>query len=141
MDIEYDALTSHLFPPPPFHAIPLHAAEPPERDETLPDLYRLMASLEDGQTELDTRHEPPSLFTRPEHVSKYKQITDLRVQLEEEHIGDYVGEFEEGVRDDVLMIGSIALDEVQVSAAGGRAGQTAIESRVLGEHSGRVRQP
>ena len=90
-------------------------SEPPDRDETLPDLYRLMASLEDGQTDLDTQHDPPSLFMRPEHVSKYKQITDLRMQLEEEDIGDYVGEFEDGVRDDVLMIGSIALDEVQVS--------------------------
>ncbi len=37
------------------------------------------------------------------------------MQLEDEDIGDYVGQFEAGVKDDVLMIGSISLDDVQVS--------------------------
>lgn len=92
----------------------VYISEPPERDDTLPDLYRLMASLEDGQTELDTTHAPPSLFRRPEHVNKYKHITDLRLELEDDRIDNYVGQFEDRIRDDVLMIGSIDLEEVQV---------------------------
>ena len=87
---------------------------PPEKDSTLPDLYRLMDSLEDGQTDLDKEEEPPSLFTRQETADTYHKITELKMELEEEPIGDYVEDFEEGVRDDVLMIGSISLEEVQV---------------------------
>ncbi len=92
-------------------------AEPPDRDDTLPDLYRLMDSLEDGKTDLEVDSEPPSLFTRPEHVPNYKKITDLKLELEEEDIGPYMEEFDEGVKDDLLMIGSISLDEVQVCNA------------------------
>ena len=88
--------------------------EPPERDDTLPDLYRLMDSLEDGETDLDARADPPSLFTRPEHLPNYKKISDLKLELEEEDIGPYMEDFDEGVKDDVLMIGSISLEEVQV---------------------------
>ena len=55
---------------------------PPERDGTLPDLYRLMDSLEDGQSDLESQNDPPSLFTRPEHVPKYRKITELKLELE-----------------------------------------------------------
>ena len=86
----------------------------PYRDETLPDLYRLMDALETGKTDLDTVDEPPSLFTRPEHVPNYKKISELKLELEEEDIQPYVENFEDEVRDDVLMIGSIKLEDVQV---------------------------
>ncbi len=88
--------------------------EPPEKDDTLPDLYHLMDTLEDGQTDLEVESEPPSLFTRPEHVPNFKKISELKLELEEDDIGPYVEEFDEGVKDDVLMIGSISLEEVQV---------------------------
>ncbi|ELU07382.1 hypothetical protein CAPTEDRAFT_226170 [Capitella teleta] len=87
--------------------------DPPERDETLPDLFRLMASLEDEQTDLDKRRDPPSLFTRPEHVQKYSEITDLRTELEEAPISNYVEQFTEGIREDVLLVGNIHLEEIQ----------------------------
>lgn len=56
--------------------------EPPEHDDVLPDLYRLMDSLEDGHSDLESQNEPPSLFTRPEHVPKYKKITELKMEIE-----------------------------------------------------------
>ena len=56
--------------------------EPPERDNVLPDLHRLMDSLEDGHSDLDSQNDPPSLFTRPEHVPKYKKITELKMEIE-----------------------------------------------------------
>ena len=89
-------------------------AQPPGSDENLPDLYRLMASLDGRDGSLDQHTEPPSLFTQPENVTSYKKISELKMQMEDADIGDYVGEFEEGIRDDVLMIGSIGLEEVQV---------------------------
>lgn len=89
-------------------------SERPERDENLPDLYRLMSSLEAGESDLDSRRDPPSLFAQPEHAPRYKKISELKLRLEEEDIAPYVDDFEEGVKDDVLMIGSITLEDVQV---------------------------
>ena len=94
------------------------SSEPPARDEALPDLQRLLGDLEsgggDGGGHLVA---PPSLFTRPEHVASYEQITELKLQMEEAQIDDYLSQFEAGVRDDVLMIGSIRLEDIQVSTA------------------------
>ena len=42
--------------------------DPPGVNENLPDIYRLMASLEEGENQLDNAREPPSLYTRPEQV-------------------------------------------------------------------------
>ena len=45
----------------------------------------------------------------------YKKITEKKTELEEDgDIEDYLNNFLEGVRDDVLMIGQISLEEVQV---------------------------
>ena len=91
--------------------------EPPPVDDTLPDLHHLMASLEDGVPTEDRplpKEAPPSLFSRPGHISKYKKISDLRLEVEDEEIEDYIREFEQGIKDDVLMIGSIGLEDVQV---------------------------
>ena len=50
-------------------------------------------------------------------VHYYKKITEKKTELEEEgDIEDYLNNFLEGVRDDVLMIGQISLEEVQVGA-------------------------
>ena len=73
-----------------------------------------MASLE-GPDQPETSDRPPSLFTRPDAVQSYKKITELKTQIEEPNIEDYLERFDEGVRDDILMIGSIDLDDVQVS--------------------------
>ena len=91
----------------------VHLSAPPANDDNLPDLYRLMASLESpDQQELPER--PPSLFTRPDAVQSYKKITELKTEIEDPNIEDYLEKFDEGVRDDILMIGSIELDDVQV---------------------------
>ncbi|KAL5014640.1 hypothetical protein ScPMuIL_008910 [Solemya velum] len=87
---------------------------PPPEYNALPDLYRLMETLEGGDTELESKlRHPPALFTRPEHVPNYSKISELRMAMEEASIEPYVDTFEEGVQDDVVMLGSISLDEVQ----------------------------
>ncbi|XP_074656241.1 uncharacterized protein LOC141909627 [Tubulanus polymorphus] len=87
--------------------------EPPESDRNLPDLKYMIDTLNEDVEDLAATTAPPSLFTRPEHVDSYKQIADLRLQIEEEEIRRYVEEFEQRIKDDVLMIGSISLDEIQ----------------------------
>ena len=86
----------------------------PQPDDAAPDLYKLMETLEGGESDLETEGQPPSLFTRPEHVPNYRKISQLKLQMEEEEIEGYVEDFEKTIHDDVLMIGSISLDEVQV---------------------------
>ena len=87
---------------------------PKEELAAAPDLYKLMETLEGGESDLETEGQPPSLFTRPEHVPNYRKISQLKLQMEEEEIEGYVEDFEKTIHDDVLMIGSISLDEVQV---------------------------
>ena len=92
---------------------PFLFSEPPVRNEALPDLYKLLDSLQEGDSELVARRAPPTLYTRPDHVTKYKKISELRTEIEQEEIDPYVKEFEDGIRDDVLMVGSIRLEDIQ----------------------------
>ncbi|KAL3889356.1 hypothetical protein ACJMK2_001700 [Sinanodonta woodiana] len=85
----------------------------PPQDDTLPDLYRLLDSLETGEGDLDAQRQPPSLFTRPEHIPSYEKITELRQRMETEEMSPYLEHFEEGIKEDVVMLGHIKLDEVQ----------------------------
>ncbi|XP_077989963.1 uncharacterized protein LOC144444426 [Glandiceps talaboti] len=91
---------------------PEYKYEPPANDD-LPDLYKLIDTLEGGDTELETTREPPLLFTKPEHEPQYQKIKELTLELEKEEIDPYVTEFDDKVRDDVLMIGNISLEDVQ----------------------------
>lgn len=87
--------------------------EPPKKDESLPDLHNLLRTLEEGDTDLEIRRQPPSLFARPEHVPNYEKISELRLQIEKEELAAYLADFERDVQDDVVMLGSISLEEVQ----------------------------
>ena len=85
--------------------------EPPEHDVTLPDLCRLMVSLDGGIPPDDSpidRNGPPSLFSLPENMDNYKCL-----QTEKADIEDYIRGFERGDKDDVLMIGIIGLEVVR----------------------------
>ena len=54
---------------------------PPQRDETLPDLHRLLDSLEDGKTDLETKEDPPALFTGPTHIPHFTKISGMFVKI------------------------------------------------------------
>ena len=44
-------------------------SEPPQSESgNLPDIYRLMASLEEGENQLAEAKAPPSLYNQPEQV-------------------------------------------------------------------------
>lgn len=88
-----------------------------EDSEDLPDLYRYLAALESADTDLDGPHKPPSLFDQPDHKHNYNNISLLRYEVEEELMQDYVDEFETGSKDDILHVGNISLEEIQVNRA------------------------
>ncbi|RUS78905.1 hypothetical protein EGW08_013318, partial [Elysia chlorotica] len=54
-----------------------------------------------------------NLGTQQDKVGIYKKIDDLRVQIEEEEFQSYLADFEDGVKDEVVLLGSISLEEVQ----------------------------
>ena len=92
----------------------LCCTEPPDRDGYLPDLNKLLATLDEGETPAEEPDITPSLFAHPDQVTKFKKISDLKMEMEQTDIDNYVEKFETGVKDDVLLIGDISLEEVQV---------------------------
>ncbi|XP_069105787.1 capping protein inhibiting regulator of actin dynamics-like [Argopecten irradians] len=87
--------------------------DPPSNDKDLPDLYRLLDTLEGGDNELETERQPPALFTRPEHLPRFKKISELKQEIVDAELGPHLEQFEEGVKDDVVMLGQISLEDVQ----------------------------
>eukprot|EP00058_Branchiostoma_floridae_P003599 XP_002589087.1 hypothetical protein BRAFLDRAFT_120904 [Branchiostoma floridae] len=110
---------------------------PPQFDSDLPDIYQLMDTLEGGESDLEADHEPPSLFSRPEHAQTYRKITELKVQMEEEPIPAYIDEFEKDVEDDMLHIASISLEEVQEEEKRLRDEYIAYQKQEADLHRGR----
>lgn len=58
--------------------------------------------------------EPPSLFNRPEHLDKYKNISSLKYKVTKSTVEEYVQDFDAHVKNDVLMIANISVEDVQV---------------------------
>nr|XP_002734565.1 PREDICTED: uncharacterized protein LOC100373469 [Saccoglossus kowalevskii] len=91
---------------------PEYQYEPPKTDD-LPDLYKLIDSLEKGDTELEVDREPPLLFAKPEHEPQYKKIKELTLEMEDEEIDAYVTDFDTDIKDQAVMIADVSLEEIQ----------------------------
>lgn len=90
------------------HAI---VTAPPGGEEQ--QLQKLVVTLTD--TEDDDEADAPELFSRQEHEEKYGKIAQLKTELHNEEMEPYLEQFYDTITDDVLQIGSISLEEVQVS--------------------------
>ena len=86
---------------------------PPKNDD-LPDLDMLMGTLDGGESELETTAAPPPLILPEEKHAKQRRIDELKQGLANEPIDDYDDEFEKRMEDEILMIGNISLEMVQV---------------------------
>jgi hypothetical protein len=83
----------------------------PEREKDLPDIYALLASLaEEKVTLLNSQN----LFDSEKQKAKYQYIDELKLQMADSTVEKYVDDFHQNVEDEVLMIGSITLEDVQV---------------------------
>ena len=87
-----------------------------ESQKDLPDIYGLLQSLdEDEQDLLNSRSlAHPSLFDSDKQQAKYKYIDELKLQIADSAVDRYVQDFNQNVEDEILMIGSVSLEEVQV---------------------------
>ena len=86
----------------------------PPKNEDLPDLDMLMGTLDGGETELETSASPPPLILPEEKHAKQRRVDELKQGLANEPIDLYDEEFEKRMEEEILMIGNISLEMVQV---------------------------
>lgn len=87
----------------------------PPTNEDLPDLYEVMGSLDTDEIQLNLKTSPPSIMDSDQQKIHQKQVLELKQGLAEEEIKVYLDEFEKQVEQEILMIGNISLEDVQVS--------------------------
>ena len=73
-----------------------------------------MDSLDSEHIRLNLKTAPPNMFENEEQKIFHKHVQDLKQGLAEEEIKVYLDEFEERVEQEILMIGNISLEDVQV---------------------------
>ena len=73
-----------------------------------------MDSLDSEDIRLNLKTAPPNMFENEEQKIFQKHVQDLKQGLAEEEIRVYLDEFEERVEQEILMIGNISLEDVQV---------------------------
>ena len=86
----------------------------PPTNEDLPDLYEVMDSLETDDIHLNLKTSPPPLFENEEQEHMHKRVNELKQGLAEEEIQMYLDEFEQKVEEEILMIGTVSLEDVQM---------------------------
>ena len=74
----------------------------------------LMGTLDGGESELETTASPPPLILPEEKHAKQRRIEELKQGIANDPIDLYDEEFEKRVEDEILMIGNISLEMVQV---------------------------
>lgn len=77
----------------------------------------LMGTLDGGESELETTASPPPLILPEEKHAKQRRIEELKQGIANDPIDLYDEEFEKRVEDEILMIGNISLEMVQVSVS------------------------
>lgn len=74
----------------------------------------LMGTLDGGESELETAASPPPLILPEEKHAKQRRIEELKQGIANDPIDLYDEEFEKRMEDEILMIGNISLEMVQV---------------------------
>ena len=86
----------------------------PPINNDLPDLDVLMGTLDGGESELETTASPPPLLLPEEKYAKQRRIEELKQGVANDPIDYYDEEFEKRMEDEILMVGNISLEMVQV---------------------------
>jgi hypothetical protein len=79
-------------------------------EKDLPDIYALLESLEEDKVTLNSQN----IFDSEKQQAKYQYIDELKLQMADSTVEKYVDDFHQNVQDEILMIGSITLEDVQV---------------------------
>ena len=84
----------------------------PESEKDLPDIYALLESFEEDKVNLLNSQ---NIFDSEKQKAKYQYIDELKLQMADSTVEKYVDDFHQNVEDEILMIGSITLEDVQVN--------------------------
>ena len=85
-------------------------------NEDLPDPYETIDTLDTDDIELNQKTSPHSILESDQQSIYNKQVQNLKQGLAAEEIMVYLDDFEEQVKQEILMIGNISLGEVQVQS-------------------------
>ena len=80
-------------------------------EKDLPDIYALLESLEEDKVTLLNSQ---NIFDSEKQKAKYQYIDELKLQMADSTVEKYVDDFHQNVEDEIVMIGSITLEDVQV---------------------------
>lgn len=73
-----------------------------------------MGTLDGGESELETTASPPPLILPKERQAKQRRVEELKQGVANESIDLYDDDFEKRMEEEILMIGNISLEMVQV---------------------------
>ena len=85
------------------------------QSEDLPDIDSFANDLENEESGLGAGKPPPMLYDNLQQKEMHKYVEDLRQTVADEEIAAYLVEFERKVEDEIIEIGDISLEDVQVT--------------------------
>lgn len=74
-----------------------------------------MGSLEKNDSGLGSFAIPPSLYENAQQREMHKYVEELQQSVADEEISLYLDEFERKVEEEIILVGNISLEDVQVS--------------------------
>ena len=80
----------------------------------MPSLDGFADDLENEKSGLGTKKPPPSLYDNLQQKEMHKYVDELRQGMADEEIASYLAEFERKIEEEIIEIGDISLEDVQV---------------------------
>ena len=81
----------------------------------MPSISNFEDGLENEESGLGTHKPPPLLYENLQQKEMHKYVDELRQSVADEEIAAYLIEFEKKVEEEIIEIGDISLEDVQVS--------------------------
>ena len=86
-----------------------------KESDDLPSIKKFEDGLENDESSLGTEKPPPLLYENLQQREMHKYVEELRQSVADEEIAAYLEEFERKVEEEIIEIGEISLEDVQVS--------------------------
>ena len=85
------------------------------QSDDLPSISKFDDSLEDEDSGLGTEKPPPLLYDNVQQKEMHKYVDELKQSVADEEIAAYLQEFERKIEEEIIEVGDISVEDVQVS--------------------------
>ena len=85
------------------------------QSDDLPSIDKFDDSLEDEDSGLGTEKPPPLLYDNAQQKEMHKYVDELKQSVADEEIAAYLEEFEKKIEEEIIEVGDISVEDVQVS--------------------------